>query len=198
MNSIQSMSHGGSLVWVGFVCLLILFVPDRAIPEETTTYVNTEFRFELVHPSDWQVASLSDVQRREESGLEGLGLSKKSSSTERELFSIAKFVGNGLRGRLSVRYTALPPDEYLRKSLEFMDKGIHSAELIILEGPFEISFHGHRYHIAKVEFDFGPGSGQSEIFCTSVDGGSLMFTLTASEDHVFQELFDVFSTVEFK
>jgi hypothetical protein len=198
MSSSRSNSKGGSLAWVGFVCLLMLFGADRAMSEETATYVNAEFRFELVYPSDWQVASPSDVKRREESGLEGLDLPERLPTMERELFSVASYIENRQRGRLSVKYYPLPPDEYLATSLEFMDKGIKSAELKILEGPFEVSFHGHVYHIVKVELDFGSGSARGEMFFTSVDGGSLMFILTASQGRVIEELFDIFSTVKFK
>jgi hypothetical protein len=161
------------------------------------SYTSSEYGFTLQYPSSWQVANSNDATRREKQAAEHVK-GGAVNAVDVEVFSVSRNVGGRTIGRLSVRFSPFSPDEYMEKSLEFIRNRMSDIKVTVIE-PVQIrSVHGTTYEFVFYESDFGKVRVKTIAYATAVDGGSLLFGLTAVEDQYLDSLEKLFKTVRFE
>jgi len=183
---------------LALICLFMLLGYFGDLPDHSQVYVNEEYGFELEYPGSWTVANASDATRREELAKADTADPENVSTIDHEVVSVANMVHGRNRGRLSVRYCALSPLEYLDQSLRFMSEGLNTPEIKILEREEDYEIAGRSFCKARMNIDFGEVVVRSEVYVTAVDGGSLMFGLTAVELENLENLRQVFGALRFQ
>ena len=166
-------------------------------PSKMLLYSNSEYGFTVRYPSSWSVADPSDTARREKLAMDHAS-GVVTGLADVEVFSVAHIDGGRTRGRLSIRFGSFSPGVYLGKSVTFIADGLKGAEFRVVEHLHTQVLNGKEYEVATYEVELNDVVLRSKVLATAVEGGSLLFGLTAVEQQQFEGLEMLFKTVRFE